>query len=39
MKRSSVKNKRGARRKFGKQAGRTKLLNMVPPPIRGGHRL
>lgn len=37
--RFKVSNRRGAAKKFRKQAGRTKGINVSAPPMRGGYRL
>ena len=37
MKRRPV-NKRSAARSFAKSVGRTKSVNIAPPPNRGGYR-
>ena len=38
MKRRPV-SKRGSARSFRKKVGRTKRMNVAPPPMRGGFRI
>lgn len=39
MKRRSHVNKRGSAAHFRGNVGRTKIVNIAPPPMRGGYRM